>query len=90
MQKKCNIVIRRSKNTSFTHICYECMYVIVNVHICNIYSAYIYIYIYIPIYIYPDICAAQNMVQFPMEISGYLQIQVLQQSLLDISGFRGS
>ena len=81
MQKKCNIVIRRSKNTSFTHIYYECMYVIVNVHICNIYSY---------IYIYPDICAAQNMVQFPMEISGYLQIQVLQQSLLDISAFRGS
>ena len=42
--EKCNIVIRRSKNTSFTHIYYVCMYVIVTVHICNIYSACICVY----------------------------------------------
>ena len=41
--KKCNIVICRSKNTSFTHISY--VYMIVNVHICTICRAYIYIYI---------------------------------------------
>ena len=44
--KKCNIVICRSKNTSFTHISY--VYMIVNVHICiyiyALYTEHIYMY----------------------------------------------
>ena len=50
MQKKCNIVIRRSKNTSFTHIYYVCTYTYMQ------YIQRIYIYRNINIYIYISVC----------------------------------